>query len=111
MNYVWFIGKPDALHNCTIVNQTAESLHVECTEGFDGGLPQGFTMEVYDAQTMALVSNVTSKTPSFTVTGLEPGIGFLIELSASNGKGRSAKNTLHAYTLKAAEKRTGSYNI
>ncbi|KAF4530083.1 hypothetical protein B566_EDAN001339 [Ephemera danica] len=99
-------GKPDALYNCSIVNQTAESLHVECTEGFDGGLPQGFTMEVYDGQSLALVSNVSSKTPSFTVSGLEPGLSFIIELSASNTKGRSAKSVLHAYTLKAAEKRT-----
>ncbi|XP_065344977.1 contactin-6-like isoform X1 [Cloeon dipterum] len=99
-------GKPDAVHNCSIVNQTAESLHVECAEGFNGGLPQTFTMEVFDALTFALVSKVTGNTPTFTINGLEAGVSFQIELSASNDKGRSAKTTLHAYTLKAAEKRT-----
>jgi len=93
------------------MNQTADSVHVECAEGFNGGLPQTFMMEVYDSVTFALVSNVTSKTPSFTVSGLDPGISFQIELSANNEKGKSSKTTLHAYTLKAAEKRTGKIFI
>ncbi|XP_066996057.2 uncharacterized protein [Anabrus simplex] len=100
-------GKPDPLHNCTILNQTAESLHVECSEGFDGGLPQEFVMEVYDAVSQNLVTNVTSRMPMFTVNGLESGLGFDISLFASNAKGRSDPVPLHAYTLKAAEKRTG----
>ncbi|KAJ9582202.1 hypothetical protein L9F63_003441, partial [Diploptera punctata] len=99
--------KPDGLQNCTIVNQTAESLHVECTDGFDGGLPQEFIMEVYDAVTQNLVNNVTSKTPVFTLNGLESGLGFDISLYAANAKGRSDPVPLHAYTSKAAEKRTG----
>nr|CAD7589177.1 unnamed protein product [Timema genevievae] len=102
-----WIGKPDPLHNCTFLNQTAESLHVDCSEGFDGGLPQEFVMEVYDAVTQTLVSNVTSRTPLFTVNGLESGLEFDISLYASNAKGRSEVLPLHAYTLKAAEKRTG----
>nr|CAD7194809.1 unnamed protein product [Timema douglasi] len=101
------LGKPDPLHNCTFLNQTAESLHVDCSEGFDGGLPQEFVMEVYDAVTQTLVSNVTSRTPLFTVNGLESGLEFDISLYASNAKGRSEVLPLHAYTLKAAEKRTG----
>jgi len=100
-------GKPDAVHNCSIMNQTADSLHVECAEGFNGGLPQMFTMEVYDSVTFTLVSNVTNKTPTFTVSGLEPGISFRIELSASNEKGKSSKTTLHAHTLAAEKRSTG----
>src|SRR5277367_4108747 len=46
-----YTGPPDPLQNCTIVNQTEDSLHVECSEGFDGGLPQLFFMEVYDGTT------------------------------------------------------------
>ncbi|KYB26261.1 hypothetical protein TcasGA2_TC033687 [Tribolium castaneum] len=104
--YINPAGKPDALSNCTILNQTAESLHVECTEGFDGGLQQEFIMEVYDTQTRKLVSNVTSKNPIFTVGGLESGLGFDIGLYASNKKGRSDVSHLHAFTLKSAEKHT-----
>ncbi|PSN36432.1 hypothetical protein C0J52_11657 [Blattella germanica] len=87
-------GKPDGLQNCSIVNQTAESLHVECTDGFDGGLPQEFVMEVYDAATQALVSNVTSKAPVFTVTGLESGLGFDIALPKPPEKCRILQQTV-----------------
>lgn len=44
-------GKPDPPYNCTILNQTTESLEVECVPGFDGGQPQYFLLEVYDEQT------------------------------------------------------------
>ncbi|KAJ8975936.1 hypothetical protein NQ317_014896 [Molorchus minor] len=87
--YINPAGKPDSLSNCSIVNQTAESLHVECSEGFDGGVQQVFVMEVYDTQSKKLVSNVTSKIPVFNVGGLESGAGFDIGLYAANKKGRS----------------------
>lgn len=103
------LGKPDGLANCTILNQTADSLHVECIEGFDGGLQQEFIMEVYDAQTNKLVSNVTSRNPIFTIVGLESGLGFIIELYASNKKGHSDVAKLQASTLKSAEKHTGTF--
>ncbi|XP_075221463.1 nephrin-like isoform X2 [Lycorma delicatula] len=98
-------GKPDSLSNCSIVNQTADTLRVECVEGFDGGLVQEFVMEVYDAQTQSLVGNVSSPVPSFTIASLRPGLGFDIALYAANGKGHSRITVLHAYTLKSAERR------
>lgn len=105
---VVFQGKPDPLSNCSIFNQTAESLHVECIEGFDGGLRQDFIMEVYDTQTRKLVSNVTSRSPVFIVGGLESGLGFDIGLYAANRKGKSDVVHLQAFTLKSAEKHTGN---
>ncbi|KAF2892420.1 hypothetical protein ILUMI_13758, partial [Ignelater luminosus] len=104
--YINPAGKPDALSNCTILNQTVESLHVECIEGFDGGLNQEFIMEVYDTLTRKLVNNVTSKIPTFTVSGLESGLGFQIALYASNKKGKSETAYLQTFTLKSAEKHT-----
>lgn len=92
------------------MNQTAESLNVECVDGFDGGLPQEFVMEVHDTQTRKLVSNVTSRFPMFIVGGLESGLGFDITLYAANKKGRSELTRLQAFTLKSAEKHTGKYN-
>lgn len=102
-----FKGKPDPLENCTILNQTSATLHVECLEGFDGGLQQFFVMEIYDALTKKLVSNVTSRFPVFFISGLESGVGFAIELYAANKKGRSTIVHLQAATLKSAEKHTG----
>jgi len=66
-------------------------------------------MEVYDAVTQNLVTNVTSRIPAFTVNGLESGLGFDISLYATNAKGHSDPVSLHAYTSKAAEKRTGEF--
>ncbi|XP_045478028.1 synaptogenesis protein syg-2-like isoform X2 [Harmonia axyridis] len=106
--YINPAGKPDPLSNCTIMNQTADSLYVECIAGFDGGLHQEFIMEVYDTQTRKLVSNVTSRTPIFAVGGLESGLGFNIGLYAANKKGRSGVVHLQAFTLKSAEKHTAS---
>ncbi|KRT78415.1 hypothetical protein AMK59_7471, partial [Oryctes borbonicus] len=104
--YINPAGKPDPLSNCTILNETAESLQVECSAGFNGGIQQEFIMEVYDAQSRKLVSNVTSRTPLFTVGGLESGLGFDIGLYAANKKGRSEVVRLQAFTLKSAEKHT-----
>lgn len=82
---------------------------MECVEGFDGGLPQEFIMEVFDAQTQAMVINMTSKVPSFDVHGLESNYGFDIALYASNSKGHSDITFLRVLSLKDAEKRTGKY--
>ncbi|KAK9695054.1 Immunoglobulin domain [Popillia japonica] len=135
--YINPAGKPDPLSNCSMLNETAESLQVECCAGFNGGLQQefimevydaqsrklvsnvtsrtplftvgGIRMEVYDAQSRKLVSNVTSRTPLFTVGGLESGLGFDIVLYAANKKGKSEVVRLQASTLKSAEKHTGKY--
>ena len=48
-------GRPDPVQNCTVVNQTYSTLLVVCQRGFDGGLPQDFTMEVKDAKTSFVV--------------------------------------------------------
>ncbi|XP_050301170.1 nephrin isoform X3 [Anthonomus grandis grandis] len=105
--YITPAGKPDSLSNCTISNQTSDSIYIECSEGFDGGLPQVFVMEVYESANRKLVSNVTSRVPLFIVTGLESGAAFDIALYAMNKKGRSTITHLPAFTLKA-EKHTAS---
>lgn len=43
-------GKPHAPRNCSVWNQTAESVEVSCVAGFDGGLPQHFLLLVYSAE-------------------------------------------------------------
>lgn len=101
-------GKPDPPFNCTILNQTTESLEVECVEGFDGGQPQYFLLEVYDEQTELLQANVSSKFPVFTANGLEPGRMLKMIVYSANAKGRSEPILLEGYTLKIAEKQTGT---
>ena len=106
-------GRPDAPHNCSIFNQTSDSLHVECVESFDGGLPQKFTVEVeVDASSNVLKAgtllyNYTSKTSSFSINNLDPGTTYLITLFSSNEKGRSEPVLLRSTTLNLPERRTG----
>lgn len=101
-------GKPEAPYNCTLTNQTTESLSVECTAGFDGGQPQHFLLEVFDQHTGVLQANVTSReNAAFTVQGLEPGKVLNMILYAVNAKGKSEPTMLEGFTLKVAEKQTG----
>ncbi|KAF4525670.1 hypothetical protein B566_EDAN010659, partial [Ephemera danica] len=84
-------GKPFPVRNCTLFNHTSSSVEVACTAGFDGGLPQHFTLEL-EAQGLAHSPrlNVTADLPLFLLSDLEPGITFRIAVYAVNAKGRSA---------------------
>ncbi|XP_042228072.1 uncharacterized protein LOC121870347 isoform X2 [Homarus americanus] len=100
-------GPPDPPKNCSIANQTTDTIEVECVAGFDGGLPQTFYMEVYDSTSGALHRNISSPEPLFHLTDLRPGLAFLMVTYAANSKGRSDVAKLQTFTLKVAEKRTG----
>ncbi|KFM76402.1 hypothetical protein X975_12672, partial [Stegodyphus mimosarum] len=104
-------GPPEALQNCTLVNHTENSIQVECIEGYNGGLPQLFTIEVYDVEMGKLRSNVTLGQPAFIIQGLPSSTALHLVLYASNGKGRSPPYTLSATTLQRAEKLTGMQGI
>ncbi|XP_067628687.1 LOW QUALITY PROTEIN: uncharacterized protein side-VIII [Eurosta solidaginis] len=99
-------GEPDALVNCTLLNQTSTGFQIECIEGFDGGLQQDFIMEVYVNGTTRHPKIYKSKTPYFEVRGLVPGVGYNVFLVAHNTKGRSNATILQVYTLKDPEKQT-----
>ena len=100
-------GKPSPLTGCQIINRTLHSLKVECHEGgrdqvqsfqmmrlsliagFDGGLPANFLLELYDAQKMKLLSQMTNKVPIFEVSNIDPGDLVKLYLYAENAKGTS----------------------
>lgn len=101
-------GKPEPPYNCTLTNQTTQSLSVECTPGFDGGQTQHFQLEVYDQLTDQLRANVSSRDNAvFHVHELESGRILRMDIYAINSKGRSASTLLEGFTLKVAEKQTG----
>ena len=64
-------GPPDAPTNCSVVNQTTDSLDVQCLSGFDGGLDQHFLLEVADLQTGLLLANASDKVPEFRVSNVD----------------------------------------
>jgi len=76
-------------------------------EGFDGGQPQYFLLEVFDMQTGMLQANISSKFPAFSVSGLAPGMVLKMLVYAANSKGKSETVIVEGFTLKVAEKQTG----
>ncbi|XP_077302331.1 contactin-3-like [Arctopsyche grandis] len=103
-------GKPDPPYNCTLLNQTTESLDIDCIGGFDGGQAQNFILEVYDQKTGALQANMSSPMSHFIVNGLRPGRSLIMAIYAANTRGRSESAMLEGFTLKKAEKQTGQEN-
>lgn len=99
-------GPPDPVKNCTLINQTEDSIRVDCVEGYDGGLLQHFVMEVRDTAIHRLRSNITNNWPSFTSRGLPPGTNFLIVIFAANAKGKSKAIAITASTLALPESMT-----
>lgn len=102
-------GKPFALRNCTLWNQTSSSVEVSCLSGFDGGLPQHFLLELYRASSAVPFYNRTNwQEARFYLTDLEPDVTFRIAVFAVNAKGRSHGVVLEEVTFRDAEKRTGN---
>ncbi|XP_045127672.1 synaptogenesis protein syg-2-like isoform X2 [Portunus trituberculatus] len=101
-------GPPDPPDNCSLINQTTETLRVKCQPGYDGGLLQKFIIEAYEAETMRLILNISENSvPDFSLRGLESGASYLLFIYGANEKGISEKKQLQGYTLKdVAEKRT-----
>lgn len=54
-----FSGRPFALQNCSVSNQSSDSLQVECEPGFDGGLPQQFLLELVEMPALRLARNIS----------------------------------------------------
>lgn len=97
------------MQNCTVVNESTDSFGVNCSPGFNGGLPQRFRLLVYQVKApladRVLVANVTSDTgPHFTVNGLQPGSHYLGEITGFNVKGVGVPYMVRIYTIKAPEK-------
>lgn len=110
-------SKPSPPTNCTlrtVNNQTSETVEIECRSGYDGGLPQHFVLEAYDALTMRLRMNQSvfdTETPLFRLDlgELLPSPPSLrISIYAENAKGKSEAFKLDDIMLNDAEKRTGT---
>lgn len=100
-------GPPDPPKNCTLTNQTQDSLQVDCREGFSSGLKQEFHMEVFTLPEHQLVVNITARSPKLLARGLPPDSTLFLRVYASTAKGRSRSVTFEGYTLHMADKQTG----
>ncbi|KAK8753502.1 hypothetical protein OTU49_004676 [Cherax quadricarinatus] len=107
--------EPDAPENCTLTNQTTDTLVVQCRPGYDGGLKQRFILEVFESVESAesvesygdsegdsrgVVTNVTvGEVPVFAVDDLQPGTSYFLVVYALNDQGASRRRHLHSFTL------------
>lgn len=96
------------VHNCTTSNTSTNSFSVRCAEGFNGGLPQSFLLEVRESNSQELRANLTSPVPRFSVTHLESGALYQACIYAYNDKGRSEVMVVQAGTLRLPEKQLTS---
>ncbi|KAK6638617.1 hypothetical protein RUM43_006884 [Polyplax serrata] len=101
-------GRPDPVINCSIGNVSITSFSIKCTEGFNGGLPQSFFLEVLKMTTQGIKTNTTSPFPRFNIENLEAGAQYHLLVYAFNPKGRSEPVVLQASTLRLPEKQLTS---
>ncbi|KAF2364898.1 CD80-like immunoglobulin C2-set [Trinorchestia longiramus] len=86
-------GPPDPPQDCRgEAGAEKGSLVVTCIEGFNGGLPQEFSLLAWQSDT--LVANMTSEFPEWGVGGLEEQKGVKVYLWAHNQLGTSDQLTL-----------------
>ncbi|XP_034238672.1 nephrin-like isoform X2 [Thrips palmi] len=85
--------KPFSPANCTLANMTgAGYLRIECVEGFDGGLPQWFLLQMVELPGMQVRHNLTlaKGPPVFELTWVPaPGVMYQARVFAVNTKGSS----------------------
>ena len=102
----YITGPPESLSNCSLLNQSADSLHVSCHSNDDGGLDQTFQLQVMDVSLQQPLVTLQSNKPDFYLSNLEAGSTFMLYLYAMNTKGSSQPVILPVSTLKEAAKRT-----
>ncbi|KAG1682146.1 Protein sax-3 [Nymphon striatum] len=97
---------PERLKQCVVLNETSNSVDVQCNYGYNGGLKTHIILEIYKLETKTLLNNITVKGKYIKVTNLPPSTSLLFAFSAANSKGRSSAITLEAHTAKGVAKRT-----
>ncbi|XP_068153832.1 protein turtle homolog B isoform X1 [Drosophila tropicalis] len=102
-------GRPFPVQNCSVNNQSTDSLQVDCMEGFDGGLPQGFLLELVEMNTLRLARNITLShgSPSFVIDNLDQAGTYRMIIFSVNAKGRSEPTIIDDINFKGVAKFTG----
>ncbi|XP_013178678.1 PREDICTED: protein turtle homolog A-like [Papilio xuthus] len=103
--------KPSSVKNCEVTNVTYDSLSVNCTPGYDGGVKQIFVLEIYDTESGSLLRNLTNESPTFEVTELYSRAALTLSIRASNAKGSSDAFILTCSLIKYPERRTAAVPV
>jgi len=94
-------GPPDPPVNCTVGEPDPFKVSIHCVSGYNGGLDQKFTAELYTSgEYSSLQTTMTNSVPAFTVYNLQPGTRYYVKIHSSNAKGRSGEVKMKASTVK-----------
>ena len=69
------LGSPEPPLNCNSSLVKSHTLDIKCDPGFDGGLPQEFTLILVNNNIKKVIMNKTSIIPSFSIQGKKYGEG------------------------------------
>jgi hypothetical protein len=75
--------------NCTVSNHSNEAILITCQAGFHGGLPQNFSLYLYDDNSSRQVLQKTLSEPVFLLSGLKSNTRYKASISSVNAKGKS----------------------
>lgn len=78
---------PDPVSNCTIINKSSETFHLQCIPGFDGGMEQMFHVTVTDRATGVTHFNKTTRELDLFIENLSEGTSYLTTVMPANKKG------------------------
>lgn len=115
MYFTIFVGFPDVpqpVENCSIINRTSTSVEITCEAGFDGGLPQTFLLEAYQSYPVkrrGLQYNMSSVSPTFSLSGLDADGTFHFKIYAMNRKGRSSASIMDGIALHYPAMQSGKW--
>lgn len=98
---------PSPVRNCTSYNSTANSIHVACVPGKDGGIQQYFNVEIFDEVNKVILYNTSFKSSEFVLKRLPSDSTFKIRVTSYNLQGSSSAFRLRGRTLPAPLLRTG----
>ena len=81
-------GRPDPVKNCSTHNVNNSAFQIHCAPGFNGGLPQNFTVEVIENETLDnVVFKGMNTEPVFSVTKLKDSTDYRVYVIPVNMKG------------------------
>ncbi|XP_023238626.1 nephrin-like [Centruroides sculpturatus] len=92
-------GPPDPVENCSVTNQTDNTVAIQCNAGYNGGLQQHFVLEIHDTIIHRLLVNITADVPWFYVRDLPSDTPLILVIYAVNNKGKSKSLVIKTYTL------------
>ncbi|CAH2061827.1 unnamed protein product, partial [Iphiclides podalirius] len=99
--------KPSSPKSCEVTNVTFDSLAVSCVPGYDGGLQQTFQLEVYEAESGALLRNLSGHSARFAASALTAR-ALVLRVRAANAKGASDALLLNCRLPAHPERRTAA---